>query len=286
MFTDASKISSESAVGSAVWVPRMNIFLSFKCPHNFSIFSGESVAIFEAVSLVESHNLHKTIIFTDSRSCLEDILKFPLRSKNVHSINLKTRELLFKCHSAGIEIVLAWIPGHLGIAGNEQADSCAKWSIHNGTETYSNCFPQDLRLIANSDLKDLWSEDWHRSRLEKGKFYGSLQPYIPTKPWFSLFRNGNKSSTSTVIRLRLGHNCSPPFLAKIRIRDHSLCECGLDEGTIDHIFFNCPRFFISLYDILPPTIPRPINMAYILSSLHAPLINILLRYIDRFKIKL
>lgn len=287
MFTDASKISQDDPVGSAVWVPRLNIFLSFKCPPRTSIFSGESIAIFEAVSWVESHNFQKTIIFTDSKSCLEDILKFPLRSKNVHPLNLKTRELLYKCHCAGIEVVLAWIPGHSGIVGNEQADSHARWSIRHGSESYSYCFSQDLRSFANSDLKEHWSEDWNRSRLVKGKFYGGLQPSIPSKPWFFVFRSGDKSSTSTVIRLRLGHNCSPHFLAKIRVRDHSLCECGLDEGTIDHIFLNCPRYPVSFYDFLPSSIPRPINMAFILYSLFQDsLLNVLLHYINRYKIKL
>ncbi|CAH2090162.1 unnamed protein product [Euphydryas editha] len=188
MFTEASKLSADNPVGSAVWVPDMKLTLSFKCSPRISVFSGETIAIYEAVSLVESHNLNKTIIFTDSRSCLEDILKFPLRSRDVHPINLKTRELLFKCHSAGIEVALAWIPGHSGISGNEQADICAKWSICNGAETYANCFAQDLRSLAKIDLNKRWNDAWNCTRHVKAKFYGSLQPDIPLKPWFFEFQ--------------------------------------------------------------------------------------------------
>nr|XP_026499206.1 uncharacterized protein LOC113403008 isoform X1 [Vanessa tameamea] len=174
MFTDASKLSADDPVGSAVWVPDMKLTLSFKCSPRISIFSGETIAIYEAVSLVESHNLNKTIIFTDSRSCLEDILKFPLRSRDVHPINLKTREVLFKCHCAGIEVALAWIPGHSGISGNEQADICAKWSIRNGTETYANCFAQDLRSLAKIDLNKRWNDVWNFTRHVKDRDTGHL----------------------------------------------------------------------------------------------------------------
>ncbi|RVE51317.1 hypothetical protein evm_003997 [Chilo suppressalis] len=43
----------------------------------------------------------------------------------------------------------------------------------------------------------------------------------------------------TIRRLRLGHVNTPVFLAKLRIRDNSLCECGLEDGTVEHIFFRC-----------------------------------------------
>ncbi|GBP50519.1 hypothetical protein EVAR_25216_1 [Eumeta japonica] len=44
-------------------------------------------------------------------------------------------------------------------------------------------------------------------------------------------------------RMRLGH-CSPLMhLAKLRIRDSSVCECGLDDEDLNHIFLSC-----ALYD--------------------------------------
>lgn len=131
-----------------------------------------------------------------------------------------------------------------------------------------------------------WDKYWKNSLISKGKFYGQLQYCIPSKPWFFKFKKANKIATSTICRLRLGHSCTPVFLAKIRIRDHSICECGLDEGTADHIFFNCPMLRCSLYDMLPPDIPRPTNLCYLLSLAFSPLINILIKFIVINKIKL
>ncbi|KAI8435596.1 hypothetical protein MSG28_003872 [Choristoneura fumiferana] len=54
VFTDASKLSEQGNVGSAVWIPRYKIMLSFSCHPKSSVFSGEAIALFEAVSSLES----------------------------------------------------------------------------------------------------------------------------------------------------------------------------------------------------------------------------------------
>lgn len=286
VFTDASKLSDEGSVGSAVWIPRYKIMLSFRCHPQSSVFSGEAIALFEAVSYVESHKINKSIIFSDCLSCLQDIGKFPFRAKDNLYINLKTREILHKCYLLGIEVALAWIPGHAGIAGNEQADACAKQATQIGCSSHPECFSQDIRALAKSNLLERWNQEWTVSRLSKGKLYGDIQPNLPTKPWFFKYRTASKRATSTVIRLRLGHVCTPSFLAKIHVRDHSLCECGLEEGTPEHIFFNCPNIPISLYDHLPDFIPRPASFRSTLSFVNTNFVDILTRFITHFNIKL
>lgn len=285
VFTDASKLSDGCPVGTAVWIPKFKIILSFKCPSVTSVFTGESVAILEAILYAKSHNIYKTIIFTDSKSCLQAILVNPFRDKSRFPIILRIREALFECHQIGIQIVLAWIPGHSGIPGNENADACAKHAVQVGSVEYFKIYCHDLVPISKIHLVSSWSTAWKISSTVKGKYYGSIQPDIPNKPWFFKFRAANKTVTSTICRLRLGHVCTPAFLAKIRIRDHSLCECGLDEGTVDHIFFNCQKFF-SLYNFIPPEIPRPFSFRCILSLAFTPLVNLLCKYLSKYKIRL
>lgn len=131
-----------------------------------------------------------------------------------------------------------------------------------------------------------WSRMWVASKRLKGRHYGDIQPEIPTRPWFFKFRKANKTTTSTICRLRLGHACTPVHLNKIRIRDHSLCECGLDEGNVEHILFSCPRLRLSLYDIAPPEIPRPFSSKLLLSLVFSPFIRLLCKFISMNKIKL
>lgn len=286
MFTDASKSSPDRCVGAAVWIPKFGIVLNSKCPPQSSIFTGEAVALLEAISYAESHDIPKTIIFTDSRSCLQAIIGNQFKMKYKFPLILKIKEVLLKCSEKGLEIVLTWIPGHSGISGNEQADSWAKDAIDTGVQTHPSNYFSDLLTLARSDMRDSWQELWNSSRLHKGRYYGNIQPVIPYKPWFFRFRSGDKRSTSTISRLRLGHACTPVFLSKIRVRDHSLCECGLDEGTPDHIFFNCTKYAFSLYDILPVDIPRPINFQSLLTFADSPLVYHLIKYINIHNITL
>lgn len=285
MFTDASKIKADGCVGFAVWIPEYKIILNFKCPPQASVFTGEALAILEALMYIESHKLHNTVIFTDSRSCLQAILANQLRSKSKLPFVLKIKEILFRCHVSGIKITLAWIPGHSGIVGNEGADQCSKDATTIGSDIHYTTYAQDLTSLAKADLISRWNEAWNLSKRIKGKHYADVQDSLLVRPWFFKYRKANKRVTSTICRLRLGHACTPVHLAKIRVKDSSLCECGLDEGSAEHIFFNCPRR-PSLYEVLPDIIPRPTNFKSLLSLVHTTFVNILCEYVHQNNIRL
>ncbi|CAK1592198.1 unnamed protein product [Parnassius mnemosyne] len=284
IYTDASKKSDESCTGAAVWIPRFKIILNFKCPSISSTFTGEATAIHEALIYIEAHNLNKSVILTDSKSCLLAILSNQFQSKYKIPLILKIKHTLYRCHLKGIQVSLAWIPGHSGIKGNETADLMAKNASRNGLPcnlTYSS----DIVLLAKKKLNNNWNTLWKATQNIKGKHYAAIQCAILPKPWFFKFNKANKHSTSTICRLRIGHACTPVHLAKLRIRDSSLCECGLDEGTSDHIFFNCPKLSCSLYDYLPPDIPRPINFDSLLTYTNTPYVYILCDFINTNGIK-
>lgn len=285
-FTDASKLSPDGEVGIAVWFPKYKIILSFKSPPISSVFTGEAIAILEAILYVMSHNLNKVIIFSDSLSSLFAITSNPFRSKSKFPVILKIKEALYNCYLKGLEIAIAWIPSHSGISGNESADSHAKNAVELGTLNRYSYYSHDLCSLAKLRLEKSWKKEWDISIISKAKHYASIQLEIPSKPWFFKQKHLSKMITSTICRLRLGHACTPVFLAKIRIRDSSICECGLDEGSSDHIFFSCSNLKFSLYDFLPPDIPRPTNLSLLLSYVNTPFVNIIARFIISNNIKL
>ncbi|XP_026325634.1 uncharacterized protein LOC113234509 [Hyposmocoma kahamanoa] len=286
MYTDASKLSDQECVGAAVWIPKYKIILNFKCPPVSSVFSGEAIAILEALLYTESHNVDKTVILSDSKSCLQAILSNPFRNKSNFPCILKIRDVLYRCHLQEIRVSLAWIPGHSGIVGNEAVDLMAKDATNNSCLTHPQVFCHDLFSLATQKMMSSWLAEWKESSKVKGKYYADIQNFIPKKPWFFEYNEASKFCTSTLCRLRLGHSSTPVHLAKIRIRDNSLCECGLDDGSPDHIFFNCPKYSVSLYDILPPYIPKPTNFKTLLNYVNSPFIVILCNYITSNNIKL
>ncbi|XP_049880538.1 RNA-directed DNA polymerase from mobile element jockey isoform X1 [Pectinophora gossypiella] len=117
LYTDASK-ADDGRVGAAVWAPKYSTLLSFKCPPICTVFTGEAVALLEAVKFIRAHNFQKTIIFSDSLSCLYAIDSNQFTSISKSPLILQVREILYDCHINNIEVVIAWIPSHTGIRGN------------------------------------------------------------------------------------------------------------------------------------------------------------------------
>jgi hypothetical protein len=254
-------------------------------PTNDVIFTGEAMALLEAIKFIACHKYNKSVIFTDSLSCLNAIDSNPLSKGSCFPLILQIREQLHHCHINNLQVYLAWIPSHTGIRNNEIVDSFAKDAIVMGSQDFSKVFSRDLLILANKDLRKDWSIRWEKSKETKGKYYAAIQPDIPNRPWFSRYRVEDKHTTSVICRLRLGHSCTPLHLHKIKIRTSPVCDCGTEEGTVDHIFFNCPLQPVSLYDILPSKIPKPTNMKSLLLITNLAFLKLLSKYVSVYKIK-
>ncbi|KAJ0169404.1 hypothetical protein K1T71_014991 [Dendrolimus kikuchii] len=206
IFTDASKLTLDSHVGAAVWIPEFRIILNYKIPPHSSVFTGEAIAILEAIQYIKSHHLSKCLILTDSLSCLQDLSKLPFRTKENFSLTLKIKSSLKTCHDLGLEIVLAWIPGHAGISGNETADNCAKQAVHIGCDKYSKCFSRDLRLTAKNDMFNSWNDTWQQSRQTTGRLYVNPNfahlAYLPTTKLLKKFCIVNYRQANSFKRIR------------------------------------------------------------------------------------
>ncbi|RVE49201.1 hypothetical protein evm_006093 [Chilo suppressalis] len=89
-----------------------------------------------------------------------------------------------ECIKNGQHIEFAWIPAHIGIAGNELADRLARDAISCGDVFPFQNYCLDLLAIPKSVLHEGWEQMWKYSKLTRGKFYAAIQADIPSKPWF------------------------------------------------------------------------------------------------------
>ena len=121
IYTDGSK--EDSKVGCAVISD--NYSNMQRIPDDSSIFTAEAKAIDLALDFISTCDANnKFIIFSDSLSVLKAM-------NHTSSKNPQIQKLLEKCHEllAYKEIVLCWIPSHIGIQGNEMVDKQAKTSL-------------------------------------------------------------------------------------------------------------------------------------------------------------
>lgn len=259
LYTDGSKIEKEgqlleTAVGCAVFSEKEFFSCSFRLPDLSSIFSAEAMAIIFALNKIEEYSQNILVqvdsfrIFSDSESTLKAVCSIQglnYESPLICEIRCKILDLKEK----GIEVELFWIPSHVGIQGNEQADKMAKVatekiSVINRDIPVSDLFRKFKSLCCGKNQSRLISEFEH-----KGIFYYERYFNTRNKPWFHDIY-AHRRVISTINRIRSGHNSSKLNLFRYNIVDSPMCKCNLYEESIEHIFWQCDRYEVERGELM------------------------------------
>jgi kelch-like protein 2/3 len=124
VYTDGSKLDN-GQVGCAFVIPELSVTKTNRLNNFVSVFSAELFAIQQALEYVEQlPQTDRIVIFSDSKSALQ-ALRNPT-SRNRVTISEKCRLTIHRMIERGASVCLCWIPSHVGILGNEMADSAAK----------------------------------------------------------------------------------------------------------------------------------------------------------------
>ena len=185
-----------------------------------------------------SLNRTEFLIFSDSLSTLQAL-------KNSNNDHPLIQRLLEKLHTLlkSKSIVLCWIPSHIGISGNEEADKAAKQSLQCNVSKIK--IPSsDLKPNINKYIFSKWQSAW--DSLDSNKLR-DLQPKIG-----SWCRGTRKVRREEVVlsRLRIGHTRythsylmkgeSPPKCISCNVFlsvKHILIECA-DIAVVRNKYFN------------------------------------------------
>ena len=128
-----------------------------RIPDDSSIFTVEAKAVDLALEFIRTCDTNiKFIIFSDSHSVLKAM-------NHTSSKNPQFRNFLEKCHEllTNKEIVLCWIPSHIGILGNEMVDQQAKTSLSLESISFKTPF-SNFKPSINKYILEEWLS-WNNS---------------------------------------------------------------------------------------------------------------------------
>ncbi|GFW74715.1 putative RNA-directed DNA polymerase from transposon X-element [Trichonephila clavipes] len=222
VYTDWSKSAGHVGCG----VVFNNTILSFSLHNSMSVFSAELTAILVALQHILISDHPHFCVYTDSMSALES-LHFSTEHRHPTVIEIL---LLRKLERKGFDIIFSWVPGHVGILGNEQADTAAR-SISDQMQRPVCC--QDLKTSAKNYIHRVCQETWDQQILNK---LHNIHP--STSHWAAL---PVRRHDVRLTRLCIGHT---RFTHRHLLLGENAPECPSCKVPylVYHILIYCPVF--------------------------------------------
>ena len=190
IFTDGSK--HESRVAAAMVSPI--IATNTRLPDNSSIYSAELHGLIMALREVLNSRSQRFMICSDSLSGLQSISNLELRNPLV----LKVLEVHHRVVERGKSVRFCWVPGHVGIQGNEDADTVAKAGLNEPLGDVRVPYT-DVTPIVNRSVRRVWQTNWND---QVGNKLREVKPILGESK--SVHRRNRREET-ILSRLRLGH---------------------------------------------------------------------------------
>ena len=182
----------------------------------------------------------KIVIFCDSKSVLESIEI--QESKN--PVMIEILDLLQHLVRENFIVEFCWLPSHVGISGNEQADNLAKAGLNLDKPRRSKVPFTDLKINISNYIKQQWQNRWdykHDSiRVLKLHYINPLIKHF----YMDVL---SRRDEVVIHRLRIGHTrLTHSYLMEDPRKIIPRCEfCKSDPISVHHILIEC-RHFMSI----------------------------------------
>lgn len=235
VYTDASR--TEDACGIGIHETESNTNISMRLETKSSIMTAELLGIKTALNEISKQPRGRYVILTDSQSGCKLINSH----QRLMTWDELTGEICSQMQATGT--ILQWIPGHVGLQGNERADQLAKQGLTSNAILVNKLLWTDIVRIFKQQLAEATNNWYRETALEAGKgrkFFGICGTY-PKRPWYWT-SNFNGEETRMLNRIISGHDFSDYWLAKMKIKEFEECELCGKPNTTEHVLLECIKY--------------------------------------------
>jgi ribonuclease HI len=240
-------------IGAAAIIPRTGEALRFKLGKEtrHTVFEGELVGIILTLTLLEKHPPAGTaMIALDNQATIQALQNNYTQPAQYLLDEIHTMIHRMKRRCRRLRIHFEWVPGHMGIEGNELADTHAKMASEGNTSTRED-LPRILgeRLPASISALKAWRKRtilqcWHKEWSQSPCFdkMSRIDAMMPNWKTYRMLSSLPQHATSIIIQLHTGHVSLNLFLKKIKAEDLALCKRCCEPKTVAHYLKHCKRF--------------------------------------------
>ena len=258
-----------------------------------TVYEAELVGMILGLHLIKTEKRNKTkcALNVDNQAALVAVKSE--MNKSGHHLAAHVFDLAAKLKKSGrrgrFELTFRWTAGHVGIAGNEDADREAKLAAEgeqSGKEELPTCLRKQLgyslsavRQAHNEKLKLRWAAQWAQSpRYHRLNFEDTLTPFSQKFLKYISCEGISRQSASRIFQLRVGHVPLNQYLHRFKLIDSPCCPaCGHPNETAEHFLLQCPKYAHERWPLLNQNRGSAPKLKKLLSSpkLITPLANYL-----------
>ena len=289
-FTDGSFNKQTGKTTCAISIPSYQIEETYTLTKGSSIFSAEAYGILKAMEAIHRQEelVTELSILTDSKSVLQSIENPGKGNHPIVNEIISTAETM---KSAGSKVNLYWIPAHIGIEGNEKADTLASEEssrpgidkrIKNGLTSH------EQESIYKEYLKKVNLDELRRDNLK-----ANIHFRVRTGP-IKWHQHKSRQAARVLFRLRTGHNRLNAHQNRFNPHIDPACSyCEEEEETTEHVLLKCPalemeRQAISQYltkNKIGHTLPNLLGLNYDYNStIQHEIQRLLIRYLKETRL--
>jgi ribonuclease HI len=220
---------------------------------HYTVHAAEGVGIVLAAHLVqtEPHPPRRISIGVDNQAVILGCQRYR-HGRGQWAIDVFREKVINLQRDLNTTLTVRWTPGHIGIAGNEEADELAKAAAEGpGHSSPPADLPPELRgptprsasaiiQAFNKRTKARAAKRWRQSKQHAR--VNLVDKTLPSNSYLKLANHLTRRQTSLLIRLRTGHAPLNRHLWATKVADSPGCSaCKRDEEeTVRHFLVSCP----------------------------------------------